>query len=75
MCLGVPMKLRSVQGRVGQAELDGVTRKVALDLVPAAREGDYVIVHAGYAIQVLDEQSAKETLELLAQVGSLETPP
>jgi len=72
MCLGIPMKLTTVQGREGKAELDGVSRKVALDLVPDAQVGQYVIVHAGYAIQVLDEASAKETLELLAEVG-LET--
>ena len=69
MCLGVPMKLTELHGREGKAELDGVSRKVALDLVPDAKLGDYVIVHAGYAIQILDEASAKETLELLAEVG------
>ncbi len=69
MCLGVPMKLTELQGREGKAELDGVSRKVGLDLVPEAKVGDYVIVHAGYAIQILDEQSAKETLELLAEAG------
>jgi hydrogenase expression/formation protein HypC len=73
MCLGIPMKLTTVQGREGKAELDGVSRKVALDLVPGAQVGEYVLVHAGYAIQVLDEASAKETLELLAEVGSFET--
>jgi hydrogenase expression/formation protein HypC len=75
MCLGIPMKLESVEGRTGLAALDGVARKVALDLVPDARVGDFVIVHAGYAIQILDEQSAQETLELLAEIGGLETPP
>lgn len=72
MCLGVPMKLASVTGREGKAVLEGVSRKIALDLVPDAQEGDYVIVHAGYAIQILDEKSALETLQLLAEVGSFE---
>lgn len=72
MCLGVPMRLTAIEGREGKAELEGISRKVGLDLVPGARPGDYVIVHAGYAIQVLDEASARETLELLAQVGALE---
>ena len=67
MCLGVPMKLTSVEGREGKAVLDGVSRRVGLDLVPTAQVGDYVIVHAGYAIQILDEAEAKETLDLLAQ--------
>ena len=73
MCLGVPMKLTEVSGREGKAELDGVTRKVALDLVPDVKVGQYVLVHAGYAIQILDEASAKETLQLLAEVGPFET--
>ena len=73
MCLAIPMKLTLVQGREGKACVDGVSRTVALDLVPDAKVGEYVIVHAGYAIQVLDEASAKETLQLLAEVGHLET--
>lgn len=69
MCLGVPMKITELNGREGKAELDGVSRRVGLDLVPDAKLGDYVIVHAGYAIQILDEASAKETLELLKEAG------
>ena len=68
MCLGIPMQLVGVQGTVGMAEFEGIRRKVMLDLVPGAREGDFVIVHAGYAIQTLDEQAARETLALLSSV-------
>jgi len=68
MCLAIPMKLVAVDGGRGKAEIDGVRREVMLDLVPEAREGDYVIVHAGYAIQTLDEASARETLATLAEV-------
>jgi hydrogenase expression/formation protein HypC len=68
MCLGIPMKLVSIDGRTGKAEQGGVRRAVALDLVPEAREGDYVIVHAGYGIQILDEAAAQETLALLSQI-------
>jgi hydrogenase expression/formation protein HypC len=75
MCLGVPMKITSIQGREGRAELDGVVRRVGLDLVPGAAVGDFVIVHAGYAIQVLDEESALETLKLLSEIGPFETGP
>jgi hydrogenase expression/formation protein HypC len=67
MCLGIPMRLVKVEGAVGTADLDGVSRQVMLDLVPGAAVGDYVIVHAGYAIQTLDEREAKETLTLLAE--------
>jgi hydrogenase expression/formation protein HypC len=68
MCLGIPMKLVSKEGSTGKVELEGVRRNVALDLLPEAEIGDYVIVHAGYGIQVLDEQAAQETLDLLAQI-------
>lgn len=67
MCLAVPMRLVSVEGNEGKAELDGNARKVSLDLVPGAKVGEFVIVHAGYAIQLLDEKAAEEQLELLAE--------
>lgn len=66
MCLAVPMRLVSVEGNEGKAELDGIARKVSLDLVPGAKAGEFVIVHAGYAIQLLDEEAAEAQLELLA---------
>jgi hydrogenase expression/formation protein HypC len=66
VCLGIPMRLVQVQGSVGTAAMDGVARTVMLDLVPGAAVGDYVIVHAGYAIQTLDQKEAEETLALLA---------
>ena len=75
MCLGIPMKLVQIEGTVGTADLDGVARKVMLDLLPDAAVGDYVIVHAGYAIQSLDEKEAEETLALLAGAGMLEDGP
>jgi len=62
------MKVVTVEGSEGKAELDGVSRKVMLDLVPEVRVGEYVIVHAGYAIGVLKEEEARETLELLKRV-------
>ncbi len=67
MCLGIPMRLTAVEGSVGTAELDGVSRAVMLDLVPNVAVGDYVIVHAGYAIQSLDEREARETLALVRE--------
>jgi hydrogenase expression/formation protein HypC len=49
-------------------DIMGVTRKVSLDLVPEAVEGDWLLVHAGFALQVIDEESAKDTLDLLKQI-------
>lgn len=72
MCLGVPMRLASIDGHTGKAELEGVTRDVMLDLVPGAQVGEFVIIHAGYAIQTLDEASARETLRLLAEMTERE---
>ena len=71
MCLAVPMRLERVEGALGLARSAGLELDVALDLVPEAREGDYVIVHAGYAIQSLSEEEAKETLAILARLEAL----
>ncbi len=69
MCLGIPMCLTEVAGQQGRAEINGVSRAIRLDLVPGVRVGDYVVVHAGYAIQSLDVEAAQETLALLSQIG------
>jgi hydrogenase expression/formation protein HypC len=66
MCLAVPTQIISIdESRTGTVEISGVQRRVALDLVPDARVGDYVIIHVGFAIQILDEAEAARTLELL----------
>lgn len=68
MCVAVPMKLLEVDGASGVTESGGVRFQVRLDLVDEAFVGKYVLVHAGYAIQVLDEHEALETIELLKQL-------
>jgi len=66
MCLAIPARVISINdNRMAEVDIMGVTRKVSLDLVPDATTEDYVLVHAGFAIQVIDEVDAKETLELL----------
>ncbi|KKQ34293.1 MAG: Hydrogenase assembly chaperone hypC/hupF [candidate division WS6 bacterium GW2011_GWA2_37_6] len=65
MCLGVPMKLIKINGVTGIAEIGGLQREIGLLLVDNANVGDYVIVHAGYAIQKLDEKEAFKTIALL----------
>jgi hydrogenase expression/formation protein HypC len=65
MCLAIPACIASIEeNHMASVDIMGVTRMVSLDLVPEATEGDYVLVHAGFAIQVVDEQFANETLEL-----------
>ncbi len=69
MCLAVPMKLIKRDGDIGVVELGGVTREVSLMMMPDARVGEYLIIHAGFAIQRLDEEEARQTLELFRQMG------
>lgn len=66
MCLAIPAKVTAIEAnRMAAIDIMGVTRKVSLDLVPEAVVGDHVLVHAGFALQVVDEEFANETLELL----------
>lgn len=72
MCLAIPAKITEL-GEDGMATVDilGVTREIALDLTPQAGVGDYVLVHAGFAIEVVDEEYAKETIDLIKELPEL----
>jgi len=70
MCLAVPMKVMTISGPVAEVEDRGVRRAVRVDLIDAVAVGDYVIVHAGIAIEKLDQVEAEETLRLLEQMLS-----
>ncbi len=65
MCLAIPMKLVERREFDGTADLNGVHRSVSLMLVPEAKLGDYVLVHAGYAITAIDEEEALRTIALI----------
>jgi len=73
MCLAIPAQVKSI-GDLNMAEVDilGVIRHVSLDLAPEAKLGDWVLVHAGFAIQVVDEEYAVETLEILKSINVIE---
>lgn len=72
MCLAIPAQIELIEeGSTARVSMMGVARTVALDLVPQAQVGDYVLVHAGYAIEVIDEEMAQETLDLLAEFPEL----
>ena len=72
MCLAIPAIIESIDDkRVATVNVLGVTRNVALDLVPPAKVGDYVLIHAGFAIEIIDEEMAKETLDLIAEFPEL----
>ncbi len=72
MCLASPMQVKEIIGEKGIVEIGGVEREVGLQLVPGAKVGDWVIIHAGFAIQQLDEEDAKETLAIFAEMAKLQ---
>ncbi|MEI6797424.1 MAG: HypC/HybG/HupF family hydrogenase formation chaperone [Methanomassiliicoccales archaeon] len=63
MCLAVPGKILSIAGEHAQIDFGGVSKESNISLVEA-KVGDYVIIHAGFAIQIVDEEEAKETIQL-----------
>jgi hydrogenase expression/formation protein HypC len=76
MCLGVPGKVveitrHDVGMQMGRVQFGGIHKEVCLSFVPDVRVGDYVIVHAGFAISQVDEEEAARTFELLKQMGDL----
>lgn len=78
MCLSIPGKLIEVTDlseeifKSGKVSFDGVIKEVNLALVPEAKVGDYVMVHVGAAISVIDKVEAKKTFEILQQLGELD---
>lgn len=70
MCLAVPMKLIKKEGDKGIVLSMGVEREVSLSLLPDAEVGDWLIIHAGFAIEKMDEEEAKESLKLLEEMWS-----
>jgi len=72
MCLAIPVKVIAIEDDMAVVELGGVTRRASLMLVPETKVGDYVLLHAGFAIQRLDEEEAQETLRLFAEMAAAE---
>ena len=71
MCLAIPVLIENIEGTHAVVELGGVKRTISLMLTPEAGVGNYVLVHAGYAIGIVDEEEAKETLYLLEEMAAL----
>jgi hydrogenase expression/formation protein HypC len=74
MCLALPMRVLSIDGDTATIAAEGLEQRASLALVPDARVGDWVLVHAGYALNVLAEQDARETLALLAELAEADPP-
>ena len=77
MCLGIPGKIieqfKKGDIRMGKVDFDGVQLDVCLEATPEAALGDYVIVHAGFAISTLNHEEAQETLEILKEIEALQS--
>jgi hydrogenase expression/formation protein HypC len=77
MCLAIPGKIAQIEVkegiRSGRVQFGGISRLACLDFVPEAKEGDYVMVHVGFAISVVDKEEAERTYALLESMGLLES--
>ena len=65
MCLGVPMQVKSIREDLAVCEIDGVQREASLMMIDGVQVGDYVLIHAGFAIERIDEAEARLTLDVL----------
>ncbi|MFC1914048.1 HypC/HybG/HupF family hydrogenase formation chaperone [Chloroflexota bacterium] len=70
MCLAVPALVKSIDGHQAEVDMGGVSRRISIWLTPDARVGDYVLLHTGYAINIIDKKEAEETLRLLRELVS-----
>jgi hydrogenase expression/formation protein HypC len=68
MCLAVPARVVSIQGKEAEVELSGASYKTYIYLTPEVKVGDYVLLHTGYAISIIDKEEAEQTLELFRQL-------
>ena len=73
MCLAIPALVKSIEGFEAEVEIGGVSRKASIMLTPEAKVGDYVLLHTGYAINVIDEEEAQETLKIFQEIFEAET--
>ena len=69
MCLAVPVKITKIEGKDADVDIGGISQHISLWLTPEANVGDYVLLHTGYAISVLDQAEAAETLKLFEDIA------
>ncbi len=67
MCLGVPMQVKTIDNDLATCEIDGVQREASLMMIDDVQIGDYVLIHAGFAIEKIDEEEAQLTLKALRE--------
>ena len=68
MCLAIPALIKLIEDKEAEVEIGGITRRISLWLTPEAKVGDYVLLHTGYAINILGQEEAEETLKLLEEI-------
>lgn len=72
MCLGIPAKIIEIEGDFAQANIDGAIIRIGVQLIEHPMVGDYVIVHTGYALEKINEEEARETIENLKKLANPE---
>jgi hydrogenase expression/formation protein HypC len=78
MCLAIPGKIKSISYeydglvRMAKVQFGGITKEASLEMVPAAKEGDYVLVHVGVAINIVNEEEAMLTFKYLEEIGEID---
>ena len=78
MCLAIPGKIKSIESqmdglvRMAKVSFDGIIKEATLELVPEAKVGDYVLIHVGVAITIVDEEEAMQTFDYLRQIGEFD---
>lgn len=78
MCLAIPGRIKSIgyqyDGlvRMAKVQFGGIIKEASLEMVPQAKEGDYVLVHVGVAISLVDEEEAEKTFKYLSEIGELD---
>lgn len=69
MCLAVPSQIKSIEGQYAKVEIGGVSRTVSILLTPEVKVGEYILVHTGYSIGIINEEEAQETIKLFNDLG------
>lgn len=78
MCLAIPGKIKSIESqydnlvRMAKVSFGGIVKEASLEMIPEAKIGDYVLVHVGVAISIVDEEEAQKTFQYLKEIGELE---
>jgi hydrogenase expression/formation protein HypC len=75
MCLGIPGKITEIYEtsglKMGKIDFGGVTREACLEYIPDAKIGDYTIIHVGFALNIISEEEAQETLKLISDIANV----